>query len=269
MPRRIASRSHRVVKDLRKLRRSSFRDEHGLFIVEGPGLINEAVRSGAGLKCMLFTIDRAAQAGLLMEEAAGGREAESYEIGEDLLAWVSDVVTSQGMIGVFEQVDRPYDDVLAGELTSLLVADQVRDPGNMGSLIRVADAAGADAFLTTPGSVDLYNPKVVRSSAGSHFHMPLVKDVSFERLVADMRERGVRTLGLEPRGGSGYLDEDLVSPHAIVMGNEAFGFSDYEKEMLDGTLHINMPGKAESLNVATAAAVVMFEAVRQRHAGKV
>ena len=266
MPRRITSRNHRVVKDTRRLRRSSFRDEHGIFVVEGPGLISEAVRAGARMKLMLFSPEKAEQAEALMGTANTAEGMEAYEIPDELVEWVSDVVTSQGMLAVFEQIDRPYKEIITWGPTLLLVADQVRDPGNIGSLIRVADAAGADAFLSTEGSADFYNTKIVRSSAGSMFHMPVARQVPMDGLATELMAAGVRMIGLDTRGGIDYLAEDFTAPVAVVMGNESYGFSEESRAVLDGTVSIEMPGHAESLNVATAAAVVMFEAVRQRRA---
>jgi TrmH family RNA methyltransferase len=264
MPRRITSRNHRVVKDTRRLRRTSFRDENGRFVVEGPGLISEAVRSGAKVRLMLFSPERSEQAEVLMGTASTGEGMEAYEITDELIEWVSDVVTSQGMLAVFEQIDRPYREIITWGPTLLLVADQVRDPGNLGSLIRVADAAGADAFLSTEGSADFYNTKIVRSSAGSMFHMPVARHVPLKGLATELKDAGVKMVGLDTRGGIDYLAEDFKSPVAVVMGNESYGFSDESRAVLDDTVSIDMPGHAESLNVATAAAVVMFEAVRQR-----
>jgi TrmH family RNA methyltransferase len=114
--------------------------------------------------------------------------------------------------------------------------------------------------------VDLYNPKVVRSAAGSHFHVPMARDVDVARLSADLQGKG-SILGLDPGGDRSYLDEDFSRPVALVVGNEAFGIPDEDRSYLDGTVYIDMPGKAESLNVASAAAVVLFEALRQRRDG--
>jgi TrmH family RNA methyltransferase len=178
---------------------------------------------------------------------------------------VSDVVTHQGIVGVLEQVDESYEEFMPGDDASLLlIADQVRDPGNLGALMRIADAAGADGFMLTSGSVDLYNPKVVRSAAGSHFHLPVVRGVDLQVFAGDAHEKGMRLWGLDPHSGKSYLEVDYSEPTALIVGNESFGLEEEGRRLVDGTVQIQMSGEAESLNVASAAAVVLFEALRQR-----
>ncbi len=260
----ITSRNHEVVKRFRKLGRRTHRDRFGLFMVEGLSLIQEGLDSGARLKELVYVDAKAEEAAYVRNRLE--EPVPTHEISRPLMEWISDVVTSQGIVGAMEQIDASGVETLGQDLTLLLVADQVRDPGNMGALLRIADAAGVDAFVMTAGCVDLYNPKVVRSAAGSHFHLPVVRDAD----VAELRDRlggRIRMLGLDTRGETCYLDEDLTEPVALVVGNEAFGISGQDRPYLDDTLYILMPGKAESLNVASAAAVVLFEALRQRRSG--
>ena len=189
----------------------------------------------------------------------------AHQLSQPLMEWISDAVTAQGIVGVFEQIDVPYEDLRPSEASLLLVADQVRDPGNLGSLLRIADAAAVDGFLMTEGCVDSYNPKVVRSAAGAHFHVRISRGVGLERLRRDT-EGVFSIMGLDPRGDVDYLDAVMTGPVALVVGNEAFGIVEEDMAHLDCTLSIRMPGRAESLNVASAAAVVLFEALRQRDA---
>ncbi len=257
----ITSRNHDVAKRLRKLGRRTYRDRSKMFLVEGLNLLQEAIDSGARLSEVAFVDSRAEEAAFLRSRFA--EPVPAHEISEDLMAWVSDVVTAQGIVGVIDQVDTPYEDLPLAEATLLLVADQVRDPGNLGSLLRIADAAGVDGFLMTEGCADPYNPKVVRSAAGSHFHVRMCAGVEVSRLAGDTRGR-MGLLGLEPRGDRDYLDVDMTAPVALVVGNEAFGIVEEDRGLLDSTVCIKMSGMAESLNVASAAAVVLFEAIRQR-----
>jgi RNA methyltransferase, TrmH family len=257
----ITSRNHDVVKRLRKLGLRTYRDRSRTFLVEGLNLLQEAIDSGARLSELAYVDSRAEEVSFLRSRFAD--PVPAHEISEDLMAWVSDVVTAQGIVGVVDQVDTPYEDMTLAEATLLLVADQVRDPGNLGSLLRIADASGVDAFLMTEGCADPYNPKVVRSAAGSHFHVRMARGVALSRLADDSRGR-MSLLGLEPRGDLDYLDVDMTAPLAVVVGNEAFGIVEEDRGLLDSTVCINMPGRADSLNVASAAAVVLFEAVRQR-----
>ena len=264
-PRRITSRNHQVVKEVRRLRRRTYRDRDGVFLVEGPNLLNEAANSGATIEEIVFVSGRATEARLL-----GGtqpRPPVAYEISDELLGWVSDVVTSQGILGVVRQLDEQFSEFEGRDTPLLLVANQVRDPGNLGALLRIADAAGTSGFVTTRGCVDLYNPKVVRAAAGSHFHMPLVRDLEMAELVAGLGRKGVVTVGLDAHRGTNYLDVDLREATAVLVGNEAFGFDQADRDLIDKLVCIEMPGKAESLNVASSAAIVMFEALRQRRFG--
>lgn len=260
----ISSRNHEVVKRFRKLGRKTYRDKFGQFLVEGRNLIQEGLDAGATLRELAYVEDHAEEVAYIRKRLE--EPVPMHEIRQSLMDWISDVVTSQGIIGIMDQVDEPSAEMLSSDLSLILVADQVRDPGNMGALLRIADASAVDCFILTRGSVDLYNPKVVRSAAGAHFHVPFVRDVEVSTLRQRLGGR-VRMLGLDPRGDRCYLDEKLDDPVAVVVGNEAFGILDDERSLLDGTLYIDMPGKAESLNVASAAAVVLFEALRQRRGG--
>jgi RNA methyltransferase, TrmH family len=257
----IKSRNHDVVKKLRRLRTRNYRERSGSFLVEGLNLLQEATDAGARFREIAYVYSRAEEAAFLRSRIS--EPIPAYEISADLMGWVSDVVTAQGIIGVLDQIDTPYEELDFGEATLLLVADQVRDPGNLGSLLRIADSVGVDAFLMTPGCVDLYNPKVVRSAAGSHFHVKVTRGVDLAGFKRDINGR-MSLLGLDPRGEMDYLDVDMTSPVSLMVGNEAFGIVEEDQGVLDGTICIGMPGRSESLNVASAAAVVLFEAVRQR-----
>lgn len=261
----ITSRKHDVVKRLRKLGRRTYRDRGGTFLVEGLNLLQEAIGSGARLRELAYVESRAEEAAYLKSRLP--EQIPTHELSPELMAWISDVVTAQGIVGVVDQVDVPYGEISLSESTLLLVADQVRDPGNLGSLMRIADACGLDAVLVTEGSVDIYNPKVVRSAAGAHFHLKVARGIALSMLREDTRGR-FRLMGLEPRGDIDYLEADMASPVALVVGNEAFGIVEEDRRLLDDTVFIEMPGRAESLNVASAAAVVLFEALRQRRRGR-
>ena len=261
---RLASRNHDVIKRVRRLRRRTYRDREGRFLVEGPNLLNEAASSGANIRELLYLPDRSFEADLIRGRLT--EKPQCFEINAELLGWISDVVTSQGIVGVVDLLDRSYEDVVTGGLSMAIVADQVRDPGNLGALVRIADATALDTFMVTAGSVDPYNSKVVRSAAGSHFHLPIVRNVDMLEVTSELRASGVRVLGLDSHSGSDYLGIDYTGPVVFVVGNEAFGFSEADRAAMDGTVRIKMPGRAESLNVAAAAAVVLFEALRQRKA---
>ncbi|MFH1682134.1 MAG: RNA methyltransferase [Candidatus Eisenbacteria bacterium] len=258
----LTSRNHDAVKRVRRLSRRTYRDKDRLFVIEGLRLLGEAAGSGAHFREVLYADSRAADAEHLRHLI--GKPVQMHRVTEEVMGYISDVVTSQGLVGVVEQVDKGLEDLYSGGPSLMLIADEVRDPGNLGGLIRIADAAGVEGFVATPGCVDIYNPKVVRSAAGSHFHVPLVRDASLEQIKKTTTDVGAMLLGLDIRGERCYLDADLTAPTALVVGNEATGIPGEDMRLLDGTTYIEMPGAAESMNVAAAAAVVLFEAVRQR-----
>jgi TrmH family RNA methyltransferase len=188
------------------------------------------------------------------------RGVRVHRLAPGVMDRVAGTVTPQGVLAVFPMVDRDPE-VLAGG-TLVVVLDDVRDPGNAGTVLRTADAAGADAVVCCGGTVDPYNPKTVRSSAGSLFHVPLVVEPDTGRALAALAAHGYRRLGAVVRGGEDYVAVDWTRPTAVVLGNEAAGLP--EGLALDATVAIPMAGRAESLNVGTACAVLCFEALRQR-----
>ena len=236
-----------------------------MFLAEGRRVLEEAAAWGKVVE-IVCTDSRIEEAGLIRDRLR--QPVPVHLVSEDLMGWVSDLVTSQGIMGIVEKVDVALEDLPVGIPDLILVADGVSDPGNMGSLMRIADASGADVLLATAGCVDVYNPKVVRAAAGAHFHLPVVVGVTPGELGAFMRREKVPLLGLDPRGDTRHLDADLTGRLALVVGNEASGISGELSGMLERTLYIEMPGRADSLNVASAAAVVVFEALRQREAGE-
>ncbi|MBN2167970.1 MAG: RNA methyltransferase [Actinobacteria bacterium] len=262
MPRTISSRHHDIIKRLKKLGRRTYRDEQHQFIVEGLNLLSEASAASVALNTLVYVDSRTEEKRLVESMFGGG--FPSYMINQDLMNSISGAVTAPGILGVLDQLEDSYNKILSGEGSLFIVADQVRDPGNLGALIRIADASGVDGFLMTPGCADYYNPKVVRAAAGSHFHLESARGVDMKTMREDLAGTNAKILGLDPRGETDYLDIDFNGPVALVVGNEAAGVSAENRALLDCTVRIPMPGKAESMNVATAAAVVVFEALRQR-----
>ena len=261
MPAVIGSRNHDVVKRLRKLNRKTYRDRSGVFLVEGMKLLHEAVASGARIRELAFVDSRSEEADYVLSRQH--EDIPAHVLTSEIMEWVSDVVTSQGVIGMVEKPDTAFESLPLDDADLTIVAYRVRDPGNMGSLLRIADATGTDALIMTEECVDLYNTKVVRAAAGAHFHLRIATGASMNNLRS-IAEGRIKLLGLDSNGENDYLDVDMTRPMAIVVGNESHGIADEDRIFLDETVRIDMPGEAESLNVATAAAVVTFEALRQR-----
>ncbi len=181
---------------------------------------------------------------------------------------MADTVTPQPVLAVLPMFDQPAPGLrAAGPASLVVVLVDVRDPGNAGTVLRSADASGVDAVVFAGDSVDPYNPKTVRSSAGSLFHVPLaVWRAPVASVATQLTEGGYRTLGTLVRGGEDYAAVDWSVPTALFLGNESSGLDPGLCESLAGTVAIPMAGRAESLNVGVAAAVMCFEALRQRRA---
>ncbi|HSP27880.1 MAG TPA: RNA methyltransferase [Ilumatobacteraceae bacterium] len=256
--------NHSRVQELRRLTgRRSFRHEAGRFVVEGPVLVAEAV--AAGWHC---------EAQFVAEEADGVVQpgvdgaGSVFELASGVLERVASTETPQNPIAIVRMRDHgPAVDVL-GAASFVVVLDRIGDPGNLGTILRSAEAAGADVVVLTPGSVDPYNPKVVRASAGALFHVPVV-----EATLDDVMSAGLELVGTSSHEATGrtvqpHTSADLTGRVAIVMGNEAAGLPD-EWTDTDGPIHrwLTIPhrGRSESLNVAMATTVLVFEAARQRN----
>jgi TrmH family RNA methyltransferase len=253
------------VQHLRRLSgRRRLRQAEDRFVVEGSKLLAEALDVGAVIEAVFIDAAAASGAERDLAEACARAGADVLELQPGVLARACDTVTPQPIAGVVRTVDVAWADLWDLRPDLVVICAEVRDPGNLGSIIRAAGAAGAGAVICCTGSVDMYNPKAVRASAGVLFRVPVVAGVSAQEALSEVGEWGLQRWGTAAHAGLAYTEADLVAPAALVLGNEAFGLPDDVAALLDGTLRIPMSGGIESLNVATAAAVLCFEAARQR-----
>ena len=235
--------------------------------MEGPKLLRCALGSELVVSDVFVAAgarERAGIAEILERSAAAG--AHVLDLRPGVIERISDTVTPQQVLAIVRrphQGEMPLGEILTGA-PSVLVAAGVKDPGNLGALVRAADASGAGAVFVCDGSVDPFNPKVVRSSAGSVINVPVVSGGDSVEALRLLGASGFARLGAVVRGGTAYSDLDLAGKVAFVFGNESTGLSRETAAALDGSVTIPMRGKAESLNVAMAAAVLCFEALRQR-----
>jgi TrmH family RNA methyltransferase len=260
----ITSLKNPRVAEAVKLRKRALRDDRRRFLVEGAQAVTEGVAaSPSPLRELFVGPDSAVHPAVVVAGQAG---IPTVEVSDEVVRALTSTVTPQGLVAVADMVDVP----LAGlpdALTLAVVLFSVRDPGNAGTILRAADAAGAGAVLFSEASVDVYNPKTVRSSAGSVFHLPVVRDAGIAESIDALRGRGMAVYGAGTGGDRTLYDLDLRRPSAFVFGNEAWGLPDEVASLTDGMVRIPIPGAAESLNLATAAGVFLFEAVRQRGGG--
>jgi TrmH family RNA methyltransferase len=257
----ITSPSNPAVRAARKLARPSARARAGgRFLLEGPEGIRAALTAGHVPDSLLAT-ERAAARHAGLVNLARQRGAQVTLVAEPVLAGLAATTTPQGLVAVLASVVRPLEALPAApRLVCVLV--EVRDPGNAGTVLRAADAFGADAVVTTSGSVDPQSPKAARAAAGSLFHLPVVAGVPWPALRAELRRRGLRLVGADPHAGPTLDQAPLGEPVALVLGNEAHGLPAEVAGDLDLVVRVPLAGRAESLNLAAAAAVLLYEAAR-------
>jgi RNA methyltransferase, TrmH family len=251
------ARSDRV-KAVRALSRRSVRERTGRFLAEGPQSVREAVRHQSAYVVDLYLTADAATRHTDIVGAAEVAGLHLHEVSQDVLAAMCDTQAPQGIAAVCRVPTAALDDVLAARPRLLVLLTNVRDPGNAGTVIRGADAAGAAAVLVSDASVDVWAPKVVRSAAGSLFHLPVVTGLRVEDTLAAAREAGLRVLAADGSGASSLPDVDLSVPHVWVMGNEAWGLPASVRAQCDEVVRVPIFGQAESLNLAMAATVCLF-----------
>jgi TrmH family RNA methyltransferase len=245
------------------------RAEQRLFLAEGPQAVREALTL-PGCVREVFASPEAAGQWPELHAAAKEQHTPWQLVDGAALSALADTVHPQGLVAVCRFLDRQWNSLVEAGPRLLVVCADVRDPGNAGTVIRCADAAGADGVVLTGSSVDLYNGKTVRASAGSLFHLPVAVHQDTAGVVAALREAGVRVLAAD---GAGELDLDdaadrgvLGRPTAWLFGNEAWGLPRDLGDLADDRVRIPIHGRAESLNLATAAAVCLYASARaQRH----
>ncbi len=253
----LTVRSDRV-KEARKLSRRSVRAERRLFLVDGPNAVGGALEHPERVVEVFATPDAASSHAELL-----GR-ARVTLVEDRALAALSESVNPAGLVAVCAFLDVALDALLAGRGSPVVVCADVRDPGNAGTIIRTADAVGAAGVVLAGNSVDPYNEKVVRATAGSLFHLGLAVDHDTVRVVADLKAAGYRVLAAD---GAGEVDlfeagDLLAGKVAWLFGNEAWGLPDRLAELADHRVSIPIRGRAESLNLATAAAVCLYASAR-------
>ena len=253
----ITSSSNATIKHARSVRDGRERD---LIFVEGERLAAECVASRLPLHvCFVPPEPTEAMLGLLSQIAC-----PVYQVAESVLESLGDTVATQGIIFIAERPWPTLEDVFAGHCPLLLGLDRVQDPGNLGTLIRTAEAAGCTGVLSFAGSADAFSPKSLRSSMGSAFRLPIISGVTDVGAVTACRSRGLKTVIASGDGDTTHFAHDWNLPTMLILGNEARGVSASLKGQCDARVRIPLHAPVESLNVAAAGAAILFEAVRQR-----
>lgn len=246
-----------------KLAKKQRRHEARLFLVEGPQATREALAFRPELMEDVFLTPSARERNPDLVELAQRSGVELTLASEGVIEHMADTVTPQGVVAVARYLEVSLDQVMGEKPTHLVLLHQVKDPGNVGNIIRTADAAGVDAVVVTHESVDVFNPKVVRASTGSLFHIPVVSGVELGPTIQVLADAGVTVLAADAEGenlGQLRARGGLMAPLCWLLGNEAHGLSEEDESLADQVVSVPMFGQAESLSLQTAAAICIYEA---------
>ena len=264
-----ATASATRIKAARRLTKRALREREGAFLAEGPQAVSEALAAGVRVSALFVTAPAQARHADLVEAAAQA-DVEVLLVSGEVMGELAQTITPQGLLAVCDFVDVPLDRLDAGAMGLVAVLANVRDPGNAGTVLRTADAAGADAVIFADASVDLYNGKCVRASAGSLFHLPVVAGGRLPETIAALKEAGLRVFAADGRAGVTLDDPatraSLSAPTAWLFGNEAWGLPDDLLALADESVAVPIYGRAESLNLASAAAVCLYASASAQRA---
>lgn len=257
----IDSSQNKTIKLINSLKAKKDRDKLGLFVAEGLRFVEEIPDD---YDIMLYAVSESFEGEI--DLTVFEKRAIVHLVSDKLFKEISDTTNPQGILAVIRQKKNSIEQVIdsVGENGFFIIAEELNDPGNLGTVVRTADACGCDGVFLSKGSVDVYNPKVLRSTMGSVFHLPVISDVDIEECVQKLKDKGITIYAAHLRGQKYPYSFNLIKGCSFIIGNEARGLSDKVAKLADSYVKIPMPGKAESLNASIAAGVLMYEVVRQR-----
>ncbi len=259
----ISSLSNSQIKNIIQLQKKGReRKEQGVFICEGIKMFEEAraFRDGRIIKAYISEdfYEQQRQAGKNYDDLP-------YEIvSEQIFKEISETMTPQGILAIVKQPEHSISDMFQGEEARLLLLEDIRDPGNLGTMVRTAEGAGFTGIILSKGSVDMYNPKVIRSTMGAIFRVPFIYVDNFLETLSELKEQHVNIYAAHLEGACDYDRVSFDKKTAVLIGNEANGLSDQSAEIATRCIKIPMEGNVESLNAGIAAAILMYEVYRQK-----
>ncbi|SHE92794.1 RNA methyltransferase, TrmH family [Caldanaerobius fijiensis DSM 17918] len=251
----ITSLDNPVVKLTMSLKQKKYRQQLKKYTIEGIKLVEEALKSNAPVEYILTVDEKTYYSGI-----------KTYVVSEKVLSKLSEVESPQGIMAVVNMEEHGLNDIIKGENNLIVVLDGLQDPGNIGTIIRTADAMGVSGIIAVKGTGDIYNSKAIRASMGSIFHIPVVYIDDLLSAYDFLKKRGIRVIATSLNGDMYPYDINFMNS-AVVFGNEGNGISSISESQADHLVKIPMVGLAESLNVAASAAVILYEALRQRKKG--
>lgn len=254
----ITSNQNSKIKLIRALQgRAKERREAGAFLAEGVRLVEEAVSSNWGFRFALFD-ETLSERGKSQVEGLGSRGVDVEEVSASVMKSLSETESPQGILAVLNETQLP----IPNYCDFILIPDQIRDPGNLGTLLRTAAAAGVQAVLLPPETTDAFAPKVIRSGMGAHFRLP-IHSMTWDEIKRFCDSANQRVY-LADMDGQSCWETNLCQPLALIIGNEAEGASESAKQLANQIISVPMTGMIESLNAGVAGSVLIFEVVRQR-----
>jgi TrmH family RNA methyltransferase len=257
--------SKRRIAELSRLRTKKGRDQQGRFLIEGLRLCEEAADSSWPIELVLFTASfQQKPRGELLLRSLQKRNTQLLTVKAQVLSKLSDTVTAQGIICVAKTKSVHLSDLWDKRPRVLVALDGIGDPGNVGTLIRTADAFGTGGVILSGDTVELYNPKLVRSTMGSLFHLPVFGDIDLRKAIPQLKRRRFKVLGTDVRSGRKIERVNRSGKICLLIGNEAEGLGKELLQLCDDIIRIATYGKAESLNVAVAGGILLYEVTKQR-----
>ncbi|EJT5913126.1 RNA methyltransferase [Clostridium perfringens] len=251
----IESKNNNLFKEIKKLKEKKHRIKSNKYLIEGLRFVEEAIKSKVSIDSIIFTESFKEKNPDLFLKI--NENIKLIQMNEALLKQLCSTENPQGIVGVINMQNK---ELKSGEL--VILVDKVQDPGNMGTIIRTAHAAGAAGIVMTKGTVDIYNDKTLRSTMGSIFYIPIVEDDSLD-FVKSLKKEGYKLVVSSLQGKNNFFEENLQGKVMIAVGNEGNGVSDEVYDIADIKVKIPMPGEAESLNVAVATSIMIYEKIRQ------
>lgn len=258
----IESNQNPIVKQLLLLKLKKERDKSNFFIAEGERFVKD-IPNDWNIKMYIVsqTFKKNGNLNIL------NTQTKIYTVTDSLFENISDTQTPQGVLAVCCQKKYTTSDILINKPYFLLLIEKLQDPGNLGTIIRVADAAGVTGIILSKATVDLYNPKVLRATMGSIFHIPIIQNADMENTIIELKQKNIKILGTHLNSNTTPYSINLKNNIAIIVGNEANGLSNSIANLTDVLIKLPMVGKAESLNVSMASGILLYEVLRQRQEG--
>ncbi len=257
----ITSTANQKVKNIISLmKKPKLREEKGVFLVEGIKMVREAL----SLRVQeVYIVDSFYQE-LMSKEPSFLKEVPVEVVSEQVMKAMTDTVSPQGILALVSMPVYSFEEVVGSKESCLILLENIRDPGNLGTILRTAEGAGVNGVILSKECVDIYNPKVVRSTMGSIFRVPFLYTESLYQTITEIKKRGIRLYAAHLKATVNYEEMDYTKGCGFLIGNEANGLTEETAKMADDYVIIPMLGKVESLNAAMATSILAFEVARQR-----